>query len=139
MRHLGSERVIDLACERFFWPRMRQDITHYVTKVCPCLKSKKPPINPKEPLHPIVTTAPFIMVAIDYLHLETCAGGYQYILVVMDHFTRYAQAYATRDKSAKPLQISSPTTLFCDMSSHRRYTTTKALNSRINCFTTWKS
>ena len=101
MGHLGSERVIDLACERFFWPRMRQDITHYVTKVCPCLKSKKPPINPREPLHPIVTTAPFQMVAIDYLHLETCAGGYQYILVVMDHFTRYAQAYATRDKSAK--------------------------------------
>ena len=101
MGHLGSERVIDLACERFFWPRMRQDITHYVTKVCPCLKSKKPPINPREPLHPIVTTAPFQMVAIDYLHLETCAGGYQYILIVMDHFTRYAQAYATRDKSAK--------------------------------------
>ena len=101
MGHLGSERVIDLTCERFFWPRMRQDITHYVTKVCPWLKSKKPPINPREPLHPIVTTAPFQMVAIDYLHLETCAGGYQYILVVMDHFARYAQAYAMRDKSAK--------------------------------------
>ena len=37
------------------------------------------------------------MVAIGYLHLETSVGGYQYILVVMDHFTRYA----TRDKSAK--------------------------------------
>ena len=80
---------------------MRQDITHYVTKVCPCLKSKKPPINAREPLHRIVTTPPFQMVAIDYFHLETRAGGYQYILVVMDHFTRYAQAYATRDKSAK--------------------------------------
>ena len=134
MGHLGSERVIDLACERFFWPRMRQDITHYVTKVCPCLKSKKPPINPREPLHPIVTTAPFQMVSIDYLHLETCAGGYQYILVVMDHFTRYAQAYATRDKSAKTAADK-----LYNEASHRRYTTTKALNSRINCFTTWKS
>jgi hypothetical protein len=101
MGHLGSERVIDLARERFFWPHMKQDITHYVTKVCHCLKSRKPVRNQREPLHPIVTTAPFQMVSIDYLHLETSVGGYQYILVVMDHFTRYAQAYATRDKSAK--------------------------------------
>ena len=138
MGHLGSERVIDLACERFFWPRMRQDITHYVTKVCPCLKSKKPPINPREPLHPIVTTAPFQMVAIDYLHLETYAGGYQYILVVMDHFTTRKRMRPVINQQ-KPLQISSTTTLFRDMASHRRYTSTKALNSRINCFTTWKS
>ena len=41
------------------------------------------------------------MVSIGYLHLETGVGGYQYILVVMDHFKRYIQAYATRDKSAK--------------------------------------
>ena len=101
MGHLGSERVIDLARERFFWPHMKQDITHYVTKVCHCLKSRKPVRNQREPLHPIVTTAPFQMVSIDYLHLETSVGGYQCILVVMDHFTRYAQAYATRDKSAK--------------------------------------
>ena len=97
MGHLGIERVIDLTREGFFWPHMKWDITHYVTKVCPCLKNKKPSRNPREPLHPIVTTAPFQMVAIDYLHLETSVGGYQYILVVMDHFTRYA----TRDKSAK--------------------------------------
>ena len=101
MGHLGSERVIDLARERFFGPHMKQDITHYVTKVCHCLKSRTPLRNQREPLHPIVTTAPFQIVSIDYLHLETSVGGYQYILVVMDHFTRYAQAYATRDKSAK--------------------------------------
>jgi hypothetical protein len=101
MSHLGSECIIDLAREQFFWPHMKQDITHYVTKVCHCLKSRKPVRNQHEPLHPIVTTAPFQMVSIDYLHLETSVGGYQYILVVMDHFTRYAQAYATRDKSAK--------------------------------------
>jgi len=30
---LGSERVIELACERFFWPHMRQDITNYITSL----------------------------------------------------------------------------------------------------------
>ena len=101
MGHLGVERVFDLAKSRFYWPNMKEDITHYVTKVCRCLKQKPPAMKQREPLQPIITTAPFQMVSVDFLHLEASTGGYEYILVVMDHFTRYAQAYATKNKSAK--------------------------------------
>lgn len=101
MGHLGCERVIEIARERFLWPHMARDISHYITKVCSCIKSKRPHVKNRAPLCPITTTAPFQLVSIDYLHLEPSAGGCQYIPVVMDHFTRYAQAYATRDKSAK--------------------------------------
>lgn len=42
MGHLGAERAIALAKDRFCWPGLAKDISHFVTSVCPCLKDKKP-------------------------------------------------------------------------------------------------
>ena len=99
--HLGSERVFDLASQRFYWAHMKSDIEHYTTKVCKCLKQWHPNKPPRAPMQSIVTTQPFELVAIDFLHLERSSGGFEYVLVVMDHLLRYAQAYPTRDKSGK--------------------------------------
>lgn len=101
MGHPGVDRTVDLIRERFYWPRMQGDIEHFVMHVCECLKKKRPPKPTRAPLVPIVTTRPFELVSMDFLHLETCKHGYEYILVVMDHYTRFAQAYATKNKSAK--------------------------------------
>lgn len=99
MGHLGSERVVALAQDRFYWPRMASDIAEFIHKRCPCIKDRQQHIKSVAPLEPITTTYPFEMVSIDFLHLEPCSGGYEYILVVVDHFTRFAAAYPTRNKS----------------------------------------
>ena len=100
MGHLGVERVLALARERFYWPRMRRDIDNFIHNTCRCLKQRRPNLPTREPLQPIVTTAPLQMLSIDFIHLERSSGGYKYILVVVDHFTKYAQAYPTKNKTA---------------------------------------
>ena len=93
--------MTNLARQHFYWPHMQSDIEFYISKVCRCLKLRVPALKPRAPLQLIITSSPFKLVSIDFLHLERSSEGYEYILVIIDHFTRYAQAYVTCNKSAK--------------------------------------
>ena len=101
MGHLGHERVLALARDRFYWPRMASIIQRYVTQECTCMINKKPVLGYRAPMKNIETSGPLELVSMDFLRLERAKGGYEYILVIVDHFTRFAQAYATTNKSSK--------------------------------------
>ena len=101
MGHLGADRTVHLARQRFHWHWMQSDIEYFIGNRCQCNKQRHPAFHTRDPLKPIATTAPFEMVLINSLHLEKSSGGYEYILVIVYHFTCYCQAYATRNKSAR--------------------------------------
>ncbi len=96
LAHLGSEKTWDLARKRFYWANMQRSIEHFIRKKCRCIKSKRPPVLDRAPLVPIVATFPFEFVSLDYVHLDRGKGGYEFALVVIYHFTRFAQIYATK-------------------------------------------
>ena len=73
--HIGSDRVLDLARRRFYWPNMQKDIEFFVRNQCRCLVSKKPNLPVRAPLVPINASAPFEMISIDFLHLDHANKG----------------------------------------------------------------
>ena len=53
------------------------------------------------PLQHIISSSPLDLIEIDLVHLEKSSGGYEYILTITDHFSRFVQTYALRNKEAK--------------------------------------
>ena len=97
--HLGLEHMLDLMCDRFFWPCMAAQAKEHVGKCCLCLAFKAR--QPKAPLKNIVATHPLELVHLDYLSLEPGKGLDENVLVVTDHFTSYTQACVTRTQTAQ--------------------------------------
>ncbi|KAL0200588.1 hypothetical protein M9458_003775, partial [Cirrhinus mrigala] len=98
--HLGFERTLQMIRERFYWPRMFQDVKAWCEQCERCCLRKTPTVNVRAPLVSIHTSAPMELVCVDFLTLEKSKGGMENVLIVTDHFSRYAQAYPTRDQKA---------------------------------------
>ena len=98
--HMGRERTLSLLRPKCFWPRMTTEVATHILDCHRCLR-RKHPVDQVAPLENIHTTQPMELVCIDYLTLESSKGGYENILVVTNHFTKYSQAYPTKNQTAR--------------------------------------
>ena len=78
---------------------MHKETTLYVNKCQNCLKRKSTP--DVAPLQPIVANHPMELVHMDFLSIEPSKGNIENVLVITDHFTRYAQAYPSKTQTAQ--------------------------------------
>lgn len=97
--HQGRERTAALVKSRFYWPGVDSFIEKRVADCPRCLRRKRTETRAAG-LVPIKSTYPLQLVCMDYLTLDMSTGGYEKVLVITDHFTRYAQAFATRNETA---------------------------------------
>ncbi|MCG8044577.1 MAG: RNase H-like domain-containing protein [Candidatus Thiodiazotropha endolucinida] len=98
--HQGRDRTLSLVRSRFYWPGLEADVVNKVQNCEKCIRRKVIPA-PGAELCNIVSTQPMELLCIDFLTLERSKGGFENILVITDHFTRYAQAFPTRNQEAK--------------------------------------
>jgi len=100
MGHPGKDRTSSILRERCYWPKMSKDIEGWIDKCERCIKAKSS-TNTRAPLVGIVTSEPLELLCIDYLSLEMSKGGFHSVLVITDHFTKYALAVPTRNQTTK--------------------------------------
>lgn len=98
--HMGIERTLELARARFYWPKMAKYI-ETKCKSCERCVRRKARVQRASKLTNIKVSGPLELVCIDFLTLEPDSRDTRNILVVTDHYTKYAQAYPTKDQTAK--------------------------------------
>ena len=98
--HVGIERCYDKMKERYYWKGMLNDIKEYVRSCDKCQRRGKP--QEKNELHCIKVKEPFYQIGLDFVGpLPATEKGNKYIIVAVDYFTKYPEAKAVKEATAK--------------------------------------
>ncbi|KAF4723340.1 hypothetical protein FOZ63_000946, partial [Perkinsus olseni] len=97
--HFGKQHMWDRMRRLCFWPGMNVDITDYVAQCDRCLTIKARQ-QPASALVPFPVGAPWHTIAVDFLFVGPSNEGSTKLLVIVDHFTRWADAYVVKGEGS---------------------------------------
>ena len=100
MGHQGIDKVYQRILKRFEWPGMKKACEKWVTACLSCQQVK----NPRKlrfPLQSIESSEFNEVVQIDHQKICMTDNGYNQVLVMIDHFTKYAEAVPCITASAE--------------------------------------
>ena len=105
--HLGAARMRQLIDERFWWPRLRQDVKRLAKGCRACAIHKDltpaPSAVPLDPVDP-ADLQPMERVAVDAVGpFQPDSDGNKYLLVAVDYFSRYVEAEPVKALGGKVL------------------------------------
>ena len=90
----------------YVWPTIFEDCIFVLKKCHPCQIFSRKMRAHLAPLHPVVAVRPFAKWGIDF---TTCnppfAAGHHYIIVVVDYFTKWAEAMPTYNNDTKTVAL----------------------------------
>jgi len=95
--HPGVKKTFEKVREQFYWKHMFNDIVEFVT-TCESCQVTKPPAPPTQMqvqyLQRPQPTRPWQIISTDVLHLPTSNASKKYVVIFVDLFTRYPEAFA---------------------------------------------
>ena len=104
--HQGQDHTLSLMKEHFWWLGMSQALLKAVANCGRCIQYEAKGQLP--PMQLIICTEPMELVHIDYVGMEVTVASdkkpvVKNVLVVVDHFTRYVQAFVTKNHMARTM------------------------------------
>ena len=99
--HLGAEKTLEKVRNSFYWPAMKQYIQDYCLTCDKCVAKKLPIKKHRAPLGQYLVGEPMERIQIDVLGpLPLSKNGNRFIVVVVDCFTKWSEAYAIPNQEA---------------------------------------
>ena len=102
--HFGVKKTLERLRKRFYWVGMRRDVSEWC-RVCEiCMAKKGPQRIPQGPLQVVKVGAPMERVAVDVAGpFPVSSSGNRYIVVVIDYFTKWPEAFALPNQEASTI------------------------------------
>ncbi len=110
--HPGKDRCLHQARLEYYWSAMRKDIHSYV-KCHTCAVNEGSVGKPVKILSYPTPLEPWDTLAIDLLKFPTSNEAQQYLLVAIDHFSRYSILVPLKDKTATTVATALIDNIFC--------------------------
>ncbi len=111
--HPGREKTLAAARRKYYWPTLRVDVESLVARCISCAQHKETLKGPAPMLQYPLPESPWDIVSIDLLQLSQSQYGSRYLLVCVDHLTRYVVLAPLKDKTATQVAHALVTHLFC--------------------------
>lgn len=97
--HRGINEVYQSLKRQYYWPNMEKSISTYINNCEICQLAKYDRMPQKQPIsHTYTPKRPF-----EQLHLDLLFMNNRIILTIVDHFSKYGQAYLIHDKNSNTI------------------------------------
>ena len=99
--HFGFKKTYVAIHAKYYWPHMFQEITAFVKSCDRCQRAKREAHPITTPLNPLPVATVFERPHIDLVGpLPKTTAGHEHILVCVDSFSRWVEAFPLHDQSA---------------------------------------